>query len=256
MKTMDHAEARSLLLDDQRGRLAPDQHSDLRAHLDGCPACRALDAREASLTAALEESLPRYPASLALRRKLAARLGQEPAGAPRLLRAARRAAGPLAAAAAVALIAVPVLRQRDSGQRALVAETVSDHLRLLDGELRLQVVSSGIHEVKPWFAGRLDFAPDRLFAGDAELPLQGGTVAQFLDRKAAVLVYKRREHRLSLFVLRPEGLDWPAAGGRRSLRLHGFHVVLWRAGDLGYALASDLEAGELDRVADQLEAAR
>ena len=256
---MDHAVARELLLDDQRGRLAPAQRRDLRAHLDTCPACRAYDAGEAALTAALEESLPRYPASLALRRKLAVRLGQEPGGGaprPRLVRAARLAAPLLGAAAALALVAVLALRQRDAGLRTVAAETVSDHLRLLDGELRLQVVSSGIHEVKPWFAGRLDFAPEHLFAGDSVLPLQGGAVAQFLDRKAAVLVYKRREHLISLFVLRPEGLVWPAVGRHRAFMLRGFHVLVWRAGDLGYALASDLEAGELDRLAEQLQAAR
>ncbi len=255
---MDHAVAQELLLDDHRGRLAPAQHRDLRAHLDACPACRAHDAREAALTAALEENLPRYPASLALRRKLTVRLGQQPgSGAPRsrLVRAARIAMPLMGAAAAFALIAVPALRQRDAGLRTVAAETVSDHLRLLDGELRLEVVSSGIHEVKPWFAGRLDFAPEHVFPGGPDLPLQGGAVAQFLDRKAAVLVYKRREHRISLFVLRPDGLDWPAVGSRRALMLRGFHVVVWRAGDLGYALVSDLEAGELDHLAQQLEAA-
>lgn len=249
---MDHAVARELVLAGQRGRLAPEQRRALRAHLDGCVDCRAHDEREAALTAALEERLPRYPTSLALRRRLAAR---HPPVGPRS-RAARFAAPALGAAAALLLVAGLFLRERDAGLRALAAETVSDHLRLLDGELRLQVVSSGIHEVKPYFAGRLDFAPEHLFAGDAGFPLQGGAVAQFLDRKAAVLVYKRREHRVSLFVLRPEGLDWPAAGSPRALGLRGFHVVLWRARDLGYALASDLEAGELSRLAAQLEAAR
>ncbi len=252
MKPMDHAVARELLIDDQRGRLTPSQRVELRTHLDGCAACRAFDARETTLTSALEQSLPRYPASLALRRKLNARLGEE--RVPRLRWA--RAARIVSAAAAVVLVAVLVRQQRDAGLRTVGEETVSDHLRLLDGELRLQVISSGIHEVKPWFAGRLDFAPEHVFAGDAELPLQGGAVARFLDRKAALLVYKRREHLISLFVLRPDGLDWPEAGSPRSLQLRGFHLVLWRTGDLGYALASDLETGELGRLATQLEATR
>lgn len=79
------------------------------------------------------------------------------------------------------------------------------------------------------------------------------TAAWLLDRKAAVFVYKRREHRLSLFVLRPDGLDWPGLGRRRALALRGFHLVLWRTGDLGYALVSDLEAGEVGRLAELMQ---
>lgn len=252
---MDHATARELILDDQRDRLAPALRRDLRAHLETCPACSAHDAREAALTAALEESLPRHAASLSLRRKLAARLDLESGGLaprPRL----RWAAPLLGSAAAAMLLVIPWVHQRDAGLRAVAAETVGDHLRLLDGELNLSVVNSGIHEVKPWFAGRLDFAPEHLFPGGPDLTLQGGTVARFLDRKAALLVYKRREHRVSLFVLRSEGLDWPMAEGRRAFELRGFHVLVWRTGDLGYALVSDLEAGELDRLAEQLQAVR
>ena len=53
-------------------------------------------------------------------------------------------------------------------------------------------------------------------------------------------------------MFRADGLPWPA-GGRRSTRVErGFNVVLWRAGELGYTLVSDLDAQELSELADRL----
>jgi len=110
--------------------------------------------------------------------------------------------------------------------------------------------------VKPWFAGKVEFAPVVGFAGDDDFPLVGGSVAYFIDRKAAAFVFQRRLHKISLLVFPLEGLPWPSDGSRdlgsvkaiaRSAR--GFNVLLWRANGLGYALVSDVDAAELDALA-------
>ena len=89
------------------------------------------------------------------------------------------------------------------------------------------------------------------FEGDAEFPLKGGAVEYFLDRRAAVLVYGRRLHTISLFVLRPEGGPLPSRG-RASAASGGFDVVLRRGDGLGYALVSDPNASELRMLAERL----
>jgi anti-sigma factor RsiW len=133
----------------------------------------------------------------------------------------------------------------------LFAEAVNDHLRVLYAERPIEVESGGVHQVKPWFSGRLDFAPILRFGGDDEFPLQGGAVAYFLDRKAAAFEFKRRLHPITLFVFRAEGLSWPSpsrplGGARAALQTQrGFHVLLWRQGDLGYALVSDVDERDL-----------
>ena len=141
----------------------------------------------------------------------------------------------------------------------MVAEAVNDHLRLLTSQHPLDIESSGMHQVKPWFEGRLDFAPVLAFLGDQDFPLQGGAVAYFLDRKAAAFVFHRRLHAISLFVFRAEGLPWPIRGFARlgATEAHpatarGFNVMLWRKGELGYALVSDVDRQELAQLAAKI----
>jgi anti-sigma factor RsiW len=261
---MDCTDARAHLLDLQQGRLIPAAAAEVRAHLAGCADCtRAADA-EAALTEALER-LPQHAASLALKRRL--RL-EWPAPAPeRARRGVWRALAAGAALAAALVLAAPVAWDRlvtrpdREAAAVLVGEAVNDHERLLVAQQPLEVKSSDSHQVRPWFAGRLDFAPVVAFGGDEEFPLQGGAVGYYLDRKAAVLVYGYRRHVVSLVVFRAEGLRWPRRGltpiGGVDVHLdavRGFNTVLWRRGDLGYALVSDVEPATLRVLAERLTA--
>jgi anti-sigma factor RsiW len=248
--------ARPLLLDYQRGRLAGSLHEDVHAHLDGCAACAREELAERALTDALERRLPQHAAPAGLKRRLAVTHAGAAtlAAAPRPLRLAWLPA--LAAAILLAVVALPRVWEMprpggDASGAAMTVEAVNDHLRLL--ERGPAVESGGIHQVKPWFAGKLDFAPVVPFEGDADFPLIGGAVERFLDRKAAALVYGRRLHRISLFVVRADGLAWPAAPRADSAR--GFNLLAWRRGDLGYVLVSDVDARDLALLAGRLGAA-
>jgi anti-sigma factor RsiW len=250
------------MLPAREGRLPDDRAEAVRAHLEGCDACRAADAVDAELSRTLLR-LPRAPASADLRRRLEARWPEAaPRRAKRSFRPLGYAAGAVAFAAAIAAATVLVVRSQ-SREDALVAEAVNDHLRVLYAEHPTEIESGGIHQVKPWFAGRLDFAPVVPFAGDADFPLKGGSVAYFVDRKAAAFVFGRRLHTITLFVFRADGLPWPTAagetiGGHRTFARtsRGFHTLLWRDGDLGYALVSDVAEADLRELEERLDTAR
>ncbi len=237
--TLKCAEARLLLYDEQRGRLAPELAAALNEHLESCSACRARAEAEKVLSALLEQKLPRYGAPWALTRRLASIRPQATAR-----RRVVAGAWVLAVAAAVAVaVGSWLFAERGSENGALLSEAVNDHLRVLEGT-PVARVEGGLHEVKPWFGGKLDFAPAVRFAGDSDFPLAGGAVERFLDRRAAVFVYQRRLHKISLFVVRADGLSFPM-GGPRVRTLRGFHIVLWQSAGEGFALASDLDQGEL-----------
>ena len=262
--------ARDLLRDHAAGRLEEGRRAEVIAHLERCAGCRHAAAIEAELTGALDR-LPARAAPPALRRRLEALVNpaSSPAAAdvPRETTRGRdgqrgwRWAAPLVsacAAAALVLVVIRVTAPRPpaGGASELVAEAVNDHIRVITSTHPVDIESGGIHQVKPWFTGRLDFAPRVAFSGDDDFPLVGGSVGYFRDRKAAVFVFKRRLHTITLLVFPPEGLAWPSDDRARVGRLavseanaRGFSVLTWRDGGLGYALVSDVNVHELEALA-------
>jgi len=64
---------------------------------------------------------------------------------------------------------------------------------------------------------------------------------------------------ISLFVCRAGGLPWPSKGLQPLGRVRaytemarGINAILWRDGDLGYALVSDVDSAELRALALKL----
>lgn len=246
---MDCNEARTYLVDRRRGTLGEDVRRAVNNHLGDCRACRQEDAADRGLSEALGRTLPVRPAPRSLLRALERRWVAAPRGSR-----ARPAAWALAGALAGALLAAVALGpwQCQPARDVMLAEAVNDHLRVLYGDRLVEVEGPDTHKVKPWFLGRLDFAPVYAFGGDDDFPLQGGSVSYFVDRKAAALVFKRRLHVITLLVFPADGLAWATVGLRPVGRAEGtmqtsrgFHVLLWREGDLGYALVSDLDEREL-----------
>ncbi len=250
---MSCEQVRRQLLDYQRGQLGPGPQGEILAHLEGCAACAREEAAEQVLSEVLDRHLPQHAASLALKRRLAAQWPAVPVG--KFSRWSRWAWSlvPAVAVAVLLLAVMPLYYRHSAGEPALmVREAVNDHLRVLSSQNPVDIRSGGIHQVKPWFEGRLDFAPVVRFAGDDDFPLQGGAVGYFMDRKAAVFVFRRRLHVITLFVFPAEGFPWPTQGltPMGSARAYatsarGFNVVLWHEGELGYALVSDVDRSEL-----------
>jgi anti-sigma factor RsiW len=195
------------------------------------------DEADRLIAAALRDHA-RIPAPPRLRRRLERRF----AGGGRSWLAPSLAA--LGGAAVATMIALIVLRPATVDLDA-ATEAVGDHQRVLASR-GLGVEASDMHQVKPWFAGKIDFVPPVAFLGDDEFPLQGGDVAVFLGHKAATFVYHRRLHVISLFVF--EARDIPTT--ERTIR--GFHVMTWGSGEFGFALVSDVAWDDLHALRARL----
>lgn len=144
---------------------------------------------------------------------------------------------------ACAVLAVPVI-QRLNVNGTLETELVSDHVRALRSGPLMQVVSTDRHTVKPWFQGRIDYAPPVFDLAAEGFPLRGGRIEQVRGNAVATLLYARDLHQIDLFV-------WPSDAKTPTTHLvqRGFNVVHWADGSMQYWAVSDLEAAELGRMA-------
>jgi anti-sigma factor RsiW len=150
--------------------------------------------------------------------------------------------------AAAALLSMPAwlhwMPARGTGD-AIVAQAISGHVRSLQGEHLMDVISTDQHTVKPWFEGKLDFSPRVKDLAGEGFPLVGGRLDALEGHSVAALVYKRRLHVINLF-------QWPAEGGsvpQATTQEHGYTVIRWTGDGMHYVVISDVNEADLKQFA-------
>lgn len=123
-----------------------------------------------------------------------------------------------------------------------VAELVSLHVRSMGAVPMFQVASSDRHTVKPWFQGKLDYAPEVPDLHDAGFDLLGGRVDKLHGRETAALAYQFRKHFISAYVLPMDQVS-PI----KRMQAKGFNIIHWSDGAMQIWAVTDLDASELER---------
>jgi anti-sigma factor RsiW len=227
------------------GELDAARAADFERHLISCAACvAALEAHE-SLRSSLVHARLYERAPNSLRQKVQAELG----GSVRSSVVPIRNPAPwrwLAVAAAF-LLAVflgwrlfPLLRGNQE-ETTLASAIVDAHLRSLQPGHLEDVHSTDQHTVKPWFDGRLDFAPPVHDFVNEGFPLQGGRLDVIHGRTVAVLVYARRKHLINVFVWPTTEPDSEPLSGSQL----GYHWTDWRKSGMEMCAVSDVSASDL-----------
>jgi anti-sigma factor RsiW len=219
---------------------------EVERHLCECPGCAQSLAAGRSLRAALQAgSAPAEPAP-EFRQRLRAALRRASAGnrrvGPRIWRRLAVAAALLLAAGSLAVS----FWLSYAAQPRLADEVVTNHLRSLLNENRLvDIASSDRHVVKPWFAGKTNFTFPIPDLADRGLSLVGGRLDYLDHRIVAVLIYKRKDHVISIFI-------WPAGTSTdmpEQFSTHqGFQLAHWQQGEMIYWAVSDLEAEQFQQL--------
>ena len=243
MKSDTCLEMQLLVQADVDGELSPAEAARVSEHLETCAACAALPSRLGALSGRIKQDAPYYLAPDALRARIAAMTPSKPAP----VRAASRPlwswlrpriAAPFGAGFALAAsLLLVVLLPHGAG---LPDEVVAGHIRALQPGHLMDVVSTDQHTVKPWFDGRLDFAPPVKDLKAQGFPLTGGRLDYLAGRPVAVLVYGRRQHVIDLFVWPEHGAAEPVSTSRS-----GYNMVRWNRNDMTFWAVSDVDAKEL-----------
>lgn len=153
----------------------------------------------------------------------------------------------LAVAAAILIAVVLGIRMipgvLSARQGDLVAEElVASHIRSLQPGHLMDVISTDQHTVKPWFDGKLDFAPPVRDLADQGYPLIGGRLDYVGNRNVAAVVYQLRKHYINVFV-------WPDVGQQakapEAASRQGYNVVCQSKGGMQLCGVSDVSADDL-----------
>ena len=227
------------------GELDAARAADFERHLISCHDCvAALEAHE-NLRSSLQRANLYERAPAALREKVRKQLGAS--ASPSVIPMRSPAPWRWLAIAATFLLAVflgwrllPLLRG-DHGETALASAIVDAHLRSLQPGHLEDVQSTDQHTVKPWFDGKLDFAPPVHDFVNEGFPLQGGRLDVVHGRTVAVLVYARRKHLINVFVWPTTEPDSDPLSGSQL----GYHWTDWRKSGMEMCAVSDVSPADL-----------
>lgn len=241
---MNCEQARPLIQPYADGELDAARIPELEQHLRDCPACAPALRNIQNLKKAVRNEALFFAAPVELERRLRAELNSQIK-----ISAARKfgrwnwltvATGSVAVICLAMLLALTL--NRPSAQDQLAREIVSSHIRSLMASHALDVASTDQHTVKPWFDGKVDFAPPVRDLAAQGFPLIGGRLDYVGGRTVAALVFQRHKHLINLFI-------WPAneihSGPMIRPPLQGYNLVHWSGEGMTFWAVSDVNAAEL-----------
>ncbi|HEY1489511.1 MAG TPA: anti-sigma factor, partial [Verrucomicrobiae bacterium] len=219
---MNCAEIRLLLHAHADGELDAANSLELESHLKTCAACAAENKSLQSLRAALRGGDLNFRAPDSLKKDLR-QFVHDLSGEknPRKEFNTQWLWKFLSfGATAFALLTLFLRPAGISGHDQLLDQVVAGHVRSLQVEHLTDVVSSDQHTVKPWFDGKIDFAPDVKDFAAQGFSLVGGRLDYLNGRTVAALVYRHNKHFINVFV-------WPAADAMKpqTEMLRGYYII-------------------------------
>jgi len=231
---------------------------EMETHLQVCAECAQELERLQALRAALQRGSLAYAAPAALRERIQSSLRASSGTDVQESKIKWPSLNFWQLAGAFALLALISISgwqwtarlRAPSSDQQIAAEVFSSHVRSLEGNHLMDVVSTDQHTVKPWFDGKLDFSPPVEDLASDGFPLVGGRLDYLEGRQVAALVYQRRKHFINVFV-------WPSAAGSSSTQTieprQGYNMIRWSRGGFQFWAVSDVSAQDLAEFVRLLE---
>jgi anti-sigma factor RsiW len=232
------------------GELPVDEARALQEHLRQCAACAAEGLLKLQQKHAIQAAAQRFTPDPAFRTRI-----QKSIAARRPSPWTRRF--PVLAMAAALLMATAFLLilQRERGnEQQLMSELVDQHVATLASSNPVDVVSTDRHTVKPWFQGKIPFTFNLPELQGSPFVLEGGRVSYLSQSAGAELIYRIRQHQISVFIFQERGLR-EARGNESARTALSFEVRNWRHNGLRYFVIGDASGQDLDKLSELIKSA-
>ena len=251
---MPHCDKVLLVQAELDGELDAAEAASLSLHRSECPVCQIAASELMQARALIRDDLYQPVSDDARQRVMTALAAARPVQQPRHSLPAAPGMLPwwrgwwtnsmsfgLGAACAAGLAFLLITPAMTPG---LTEQIVAGHVRALQPGHLQDVASEDHHTVRPWFDGKLDFAPPVKDLATVHFPLTGGRLDYLDGRPVAALVYQRGKHIINLFV-------WPGNGDMppQSVESQGYNIVHWSQDDMTFWAISDLELAQLNAFA-------
>lgn len=250
---MNCIEARRLLHAYIDAELDAENSLGVEQHLRDCAGCSRSYHHYLALRTAIREGSLYFSTPELLQRRIQSSIRKADQSTGVLKRVSWRALS-VAAALLFALFGVWGLFQwwstTSSTANAQAREVLDSHIRSLLSNHLVDVTSSDQATVKPWFTGKLGFAPPVINLNAQGYPMLGGRLDYMNDHMTAAIVYKCGSHVINLFF-------WPSTQQEESAMntttLRGYNLTHWTAYGMNCWAVSDLEVGKLHQFVQLIQ---
>lgn len=136
-----------------------------------------------------------------------------------------------------------------------MSEVVDLHVAALASINPVDVVSTDLHTVKPWFEGKLPFAVNPPDLDHTPFTLLGGRVTYIHQAPGAGLLFQFRKHRLSAFIFQDRSAWKDLRGQSQTERYASFWIETWEQDGLRYFVVGDTSADNVQQLSNLIRKA-
>jgi len=219
------------------GELAAGHDEEVTRHLKQCGECTLFAAGEVHLKRGIAQAGRKFQAPVELRENVLRSVGSS-------RRVSLMWAMITATAVVVLLVALFALRPRPD-----VSREISDlHLSTIASPNPVDVVSTDMHTVKPWFQGKVPFTFNLPELNGSPFTLIGGRMVYVRQTPMALLLFQYKLHKISVLIGPEDVLSGSKDPG------HGFHEVNWAKNGYRYVTIGDASVDALHDLSERMRA--